>query len=520
MTVTKTETAKRTAATAEQAAGSTRVPAACDRVRTVRRGQGRYSISEVAAYTGLSAHTLRWYERIGLMPYVDRSHTGQRRFTDKDLDWLDLVGKLRLTGMSVADMVRYAELVREGEQTFPQRQELLTATRADVRRRIVELRETLAVLDFKIDKYAAANASAETEDASQASREARRKRMSTQNGATDGTLTKARLGADGPEVGVQGLGCMGMSFAYGPTDEDEARATLERALELGVTLYDTADVYGAGENEKFLAPFVRAHRDEVVVASKFGIVMDPEDSTRRSVCNDPAYIRQCVEGSLRRLGVDTIDLYYMHRIDPDVPIEDTVGAMSELVSEGKVAQLGLSEVTGAELRRAHAVHPIAALQSEWSVFSRDVERTAVPAAQELGVAFVPYSPLGRGFLTGSFVQAETELSSDDFRRTMPRFTGDNARVNAALIEPVRRLAAEKGVTTGQIALAWVHQQAQLRNMTVLPIPGTRRRSRVEENTAASRIELSAEELQLLDPIADQVAGGRYASIAFTSAGRE
>ncbi|MFF3151626.1 aldo/keto reductase, partial [Streptomyces sp. NPDC057927] len=226
---------------------------------------------------------------------------------------------------------------------------------------------------------------------------------------TDSRIANVELGTGGPEVGVQGLGCMGMSAAYGPTDADEARATLERALELGVTLFDTADVYGLGENEKFISPFVRAHRDEVVLATKFGIFRDPADPTKRTIRNDTPYIRRAVEGSLRRLDVEVIDLYYMHRRDVNIPIEETVAAMAELVREGKVKHLGLSEVTGGELRAAHAVHPIAAVQSEWSLFSRDIEAGVVPAVRELGVALVPYSPLGRGFLTGSFADAEKDL---------------------------------------------------------------------------------------------------------------
>nr|WP_257573246.1 aldo/keto reductase [Streptomyces sp. JJ66] len=313
---------------------------------------------------------------------------------------------------------------------------------------------------------------------------------------------------------------MGMNFAYGPTDADEARATLQRALELGVTLFDTADMYGFGANEEFLAPFVRAHRDELVLATKFGIVLDRDDPSVRGINNDPAYLRRCVEGSLRRLGVETIDLYYLHRHDPQVPIEETVGAMAELVAEGKVRALGLSEVTGDELRAAHAVHPIAAVQSEWSVFSRDVERTAVPAARELGVTFVPYSPLGRGFLTGSFTQAERELSEDDFRRTQPRFTGDNARANAALLAPLHAIAERRGLTPGQVALAWVHQRSDVHGLTVVPIPGTRRRARVEENTAATGVQLADADLAELDQLAARVAGDRYANMALTSAGRE
>ncbi|AIV36703.1 aldo/keto reductase [Streptomyces sp. MPA0124] len=336
---------------------------------------------------------------------------------------------------------------------------------------------------------------------------------------TDSGIPTARLGAGGPEVGVQGLGCMGMSFAYGPTDADASRATLERALELGVTLYDTADVYGLGENERFLAPFLRAHRDEVVLATKFALSLDHVDPTKRTVRNDPPYVRQCVEASLERLGVDVIDLYYMHRRDVNVPIEETVGAMAELVREGKVKHLGLSEVTAGELRAAHAVHPIAAVQSEWSLFSRDIEAGVVPAAAELGVALVPYSPLGRGFLTGA-VTSTDGLAEDDFRRRQPRFTGDNAAANAALLAPVRALAEAHGATLGQIALAWVHQRARVHGLPVIPIPGTRKPTRVEENTGATRIVLTEDELSLLEPIAEKVAGDRYADMTFTSAGRE
>ncbi|MEU3183121.1 aldo/keto reductase [Streptomyces sp. NPDC006923] len=336
----------------------------------------------------------------------------------------------------------------------------------------------------------------------------------------NGIISKVRLGTGGPEVGVQGLGCMGMSFAYGPTDADEARATLERALELGVTLYDTADVYGKGENEKFVSPFIRANRDKVVVATKFGLGIHPDDPTKRIIRNDPPYIRRSVEGSLQRLGVEVIDLYYMHRRDVNIPIEETVGVMAELVSEGKVKQLGLSEVTGDELRAAHAVHPIAAVQSEWSLFSRDIEAAVVPAAAELGVTLVPYSPLGRGFLTGAFVNADQELGAGDFRRQQPRFTGENAAANATLLEPVRKIAEGRDATPGQVALAWVQQRAAVHGLGVVPIPGTRRPSRIEENTAATRLILTASELELLEPIAGRVAGGRYTDMSFTSAGRE
>ncbi|MEU9254249.1 aldo/keto reductase [Streptomyces sp. NPDC048270] len=335
----------------------------------------------------------------------------------------------------------------------------------------------------------------------------------------DGTLGQVELGKGGPLVGVQGLGCMGMSEFYGDTDEAAARATLDEALAAGVTLFDTADTYGLGRNEEFLAPFVAAHREEITLATKFAIERG-EDPLHRGIRNDPGYIRQAVEGSLRRLGVDVIDLYYMHRRDPAVPLAESVGAMAELVREGKVRHLGLSEVTGAELREAHAVHPIAALQSEWSLFSRDVERSAVGAAAELGVAFVPYSPLGRGFLTGAFADASADLGAEDFRRHQPRFTGENARTNAALLAPVREIAAAHGASPAQIALAWVQQRARVHGLTVVPIPGTRRATRLRENTAATRITLTDPELALLEPIASAVAGDRYPDMTFTSASRE
>ncbi|WP_327735318.1 aldo/keto reductase [Streptomyces nojiriensis] len=333
------------------------------------------------------------------------------------------------------------------------------------------------------------------------------------------TLEQVELGKGGPLVGVQGLGCMGMSEFYGDTDEAAARETLEAALAAGVTLFDTADVYGRGRNEEFLAPFVAAHRDEITLATKFAIERT-DDPHYRGIRNDRGYVRASVEASLRRLGVDVIDLYYMHRRDPAVPLSESVGAMAELVQEGKVRHLGLSEVTGAELREAYAVHPIAALQSEWSLFSRDVERSAVGAAAELGVAFAPYSPLGRGFLTGSFADASADLSQNDFRRFQPRFNGDNAKANAELLVPVREIAARRGATPAQIALAWVQQRARVHGLTVVPIPGTRKPGRLRENTAATRITLTQAELDLLEPIAAQVAGDRYPDMSFTSAARE
>ncbi|MFF3326807.1 aldo/keto reductase [Streptomyces sp. NPDC002889] len=332
-------------------------------------------------------------------------------------------------------------------------------------------------------------------------------------------IAQVRLGTNGPLVGIQGLGCMGISEFYGDTDEAAAGETLRTALAQGVTLFDTADAYGRGANEEFLAPFVAAHRDEITLATKFAIERT-DDPHYRGVRNDRAYLRQAVENSLRRLGTEVIDLYYMHRRDPAVPLAESVGAMAELVEEGKVKHLGLSEVTGAELREAHAVHPIAALQSEWSLFSRDVERSAVGAAAELGVALVPYSPLGRGFLTGAFTDAGTQLSADDYRRYQPRFTGENATANAALLEPVHKIAAAHGASVGQVALAWVQQRAQVHSLAVVPIPGTRKASRLLENVGATRLTLSQDELASLEPIAGQVAGDRYPDMSSTSTARE
>ncbi|WP_225732413.1 MULTISPECIES: aldo/keto reductase [unclassified Nocardia] len=333
-------------------------------------------------------------------------------------------------------------------------------------------------------------------------------------------LPTTKLGASGIDVGVQGLGCMGMSDAYGTAaDPAVARETLDKALELGVTLFDTADGYGMGRNEELLSDFVRANREQVVLATKFGIVRKADDPSYFGIDNSPGYIRTAIEASLRRLGIDTIDLYYMHRRDPQAPIEETVGTLAELVRQGKIRAIGLSEVTGPELRAAHSVHPIAAVQSEWSLFARDVENAVVPTAAELGVAFVPYSPLGRGFLSGSFTTA-SELGEDDFRRQFPRLSGDNAAHNHQLLEPLRVIAADRGRTPAQIALAWVHAQAKVHALPVIPIPGTQRAARVVENVAAATIELTDAELATLEPIAGKVAGNRSWNMNFISAGRE
>ncbi len=315
------------------------------------------------------------------------------------------------------------------------------------------------------------------------------------------TLPTRALGQTGPIVSAQGLGCMGMSFAYGAPDADESVATIARALELGVTFFDTADMYGFGHNEELVGKALAPHRDEVVIATKFGIHLDADAPGGRGVRGDAAYVHQACDASLGRLGTDHIDLYYQHRPDVTVPIEETVGAMAELVEAGKVRHLGLSEASADTIRRAAAVHPIAALQSEWSIFSRDIEAEVVPACREHGVGLVPYSPLGRGMLTGK-VGSLDELSDDDFRRTVPRFQGDNLDHNLALVAVVREIAEAHGVPAGQVALAWLSAQGD----DIVPIPGTKRRTYLEENVGAVDVTLSADDLDRLDDLSP--AGAR------------
>jgi aryl-alcohol dehydrogenase-like predicted oxidoreductase len=317
------------------------------------------------------------------------------------------------------------------------------------------------------------------------------------------------LGRDGLEVSALGLGCMGMSQNYGAADRQESLATIHRALDLGVTFLDTSDVYGAGHNEELVGEAIAGRRDEVQLATKFSLSHTPDGERR--IDGRPENVRACAEASLRRLRVDAIDLYYQHRVDPQVPIEDTVGAMAELVAQGKVRHLGLSEASGASIRRAVAVHPIAALQSEWSLWTRDLEAEVLGVAREHGIGIVPFSPLGRGFLTGAITSPD-DFAADDFRRNNPRFQGEAFSANLRLVDAVRELAAEKGVSPGQLALAWVLAQGD----DVVPIPGTKRRSYLEENVGAAAVELSADDLARLDAIAppDAAVGARYPDASY------
>ena len=327
-------------------------------------------------------------------------------------------------------------------------------------------------------------------------------------------MDKRTLG-QGLEVSEQGLGCMGMSAWYGEIDTEESVATIHRALDLGLTFLDTADVYGAqfGENEQLVGRAIADRRDEVILATKFANVVH-EDGTR-GVSGRPEYVRAAIEASLARLNVDYVDLYYQHRVDKMVPIEETVGAMAELVAAGKVRHLGLSEASPDTIRRAHAVHPITALQSEYSLWTRDPEDGILETTRELGIGFVAYSPLGRGFLTGRF-RSPDDFAADDFRRFQPRFQGESFQRNLDLVERVTELAAEKGVTAGQLALAWVLAQGD----DVVPIPGTKRRSYLEENIAASDVELTADDLARLEEVFPQgvASGDRYADMSTIDAG--
>ncbi len=317
------------------------------------------------------------------------------------------------------------------------------------------------------------------------------------------SIPTRKLGKQGLTVSAIGLGCMGMSQSYGPADENESIKTIHRALELGVFFLDTANVYGNGHNERLVGRAIADRRDNVILATKFGL---KSDDGRLNISGRPEYVKACCDESLARLGIDHIDLYYQHRVDPHVPIEDTVGAMAELVQAGKVRYLGLSEASVDSIERAAATHPITALQSEWSLWSRDIEDEVLPVARRLGIAIVPYSPLGRGFLTGQ-ITSPNDFAPDDFRRNNPRFQGENFQRNLYLVSEVRRMAEEKHITAGQLALAWLLAQGD----DVVPIPGTKQRTKLEQNIGACSVTLTREDLQRLEALAPRTAwsGSRY-----------
>jgi aryl-alcohol dehydrogenase-like predicted oxidoreductase/DNA-binding transcriptional MerR regulator len=448
-------------------------------------GHDGLSIGELAAAVGLSVDTLRYYERAGLMrDPVDRDGGGRRAYGPRDVRWVSFVAKLRASDMPIGMIRRYVVLARAGDGTAGERGALLREHRRNVRAHIGRLGRALDVIDRKITLY-------------------------QQMGDTF-MLHQTRLGADGPEVGIIGLGCMGMSTFYtgAGRDEDESIRTIRRAVELGATLIDTAELYGPYTNEELVGRALHGIRDQAVIATKFGVLSHLEGGARR-YDGRPGNVRLTVEGSLQRLGTDRIDLYYQHRLDPSTPIEETVGALADLIREGKIRAYGLSEADAGTIRRAQAVHPMAAVETEYSLWSRDVEDEVLPVLRELGIPLVPYSPLGRGFLTGR-IRSRDQLDADDTRRGHPRFADAALAANLRIVEQVEAIATELGATPAQVAIAWLLAKGGDRH-DVIPIPGTRHRARLEENLAAASVHLTPAQLRELDDL-PRPTGDRYSDM--------
>lgn len=452
---------------------------------TERTDGTRLSIGALATATGLSADTLRYYDRTGLMrDPVGRDAAGRRAYGPRDVRWVAFVAKLRASGMGIEMIRRYVELARSGDATALDRLALLREHRRQVVARLDEQRRALDVIDRKIELY--------------------------QRMGDAFMLPQTRLGSDGPRVGIIGLGCMGMSAFYtgAGRDEDESIRTIRRAVELGATLIDTAELYGPYTNEELVGRALHGIRDQAVIATKFGMLSHLEGGIRR-YDGRPENVRLAVEGSLKRLGTDRIDLYYQHRPDPSIAIEDTVGALTELIAEGKIRAYGLSEADVDTIRRAHAAHPVAAVETEYSLWSRDVEDEVLPALRALGIPLVPYSPLGRGFLTGR-IRSLDQLDADDTRRGHPRFTDAALTANLRIVERVEAIAGQLGVAPAQVAIAWLLAKGGDRR-DIVPIPGTRHRARLEENLAAAAVHLTPAQLRELDDL-PRPTGDRYSDM--------